>query len=98
MAQRSTVSRPPMKSPPSTERTQQIRVEVSTPDAGGMLMKLVSVFHARGVDPHDLHFGGSGRRFTLSATFSGSASQAMLLRRSLRRCLGVTEVRLSDGA
>lgn len=84
-----------MSSPSSSNEAthHDLDVHIAHSADSACLLKLVSVFHSRGVAVTDLHFStlpDESRR--LSAGFRSSAAKATTLARSLRRVLHVTDV------
>lgn len=76
----------------------QVDVKISGLADRGCLLKLVSVFHSRGIRVRDLHFADQADgRSTLSARFAATSTQSVLLRESLRRCVDVTHVEMAPG-
>jgi hypothetical protein len=85
--------------PTATDRTRHcVEIQICDFSPSGCLLKLISIFHSRGVGVTDLryrcHSDGSA---TLSAEFDASARQAVTVRQSVLRSIHVTEVTLSSG-
>lgn len=83
--------------PHSKTRMYHVDVHLSAPANNGPLLKLVSVFHSRGVTVTDLHYtmqnDGSSR---ISADFHCPPEKATTLAHSLSRAIQVLDVVLNE--
>ena len=78
-------------SDPAGPTEYEVRIEVASAASNSCLLKLMTVFHSRGVPVVDLHFTAKGQR-GMSVRFLGSEAQASTVRKSLLRCVEVTGV------
>ena len=77
---------------PTVPTERELLIEIAPVAGNACLLKLMTIFHSRGVPVIDLHFTAM-ERSEVSVRFLGSETQASTVRKSLLRCVEVTEAR-----